>query len=130
MTTIYPVLSYKDAHAAIDFLERAFGFERREVHETDDGKVAHAELALDGALMSLSSSDAGAPMFAEGAGRTSVYIATGDVDAIHESARGAGAKIEMEPTDQDYGSRDFVARDPEGNLWCFGTYELGATGTA
>ena len=36
------------------------------------------------------------------------------------------AEILMPPTDQDYGSRDFVARDPEGNLWCFGTYSPGA----
>ena len=67
-------------------------------------------------------------MFAQGAGRTSVYIAVSDLDAVCERARSAGATIEMEPTDQDYGSRDFVARDPEGNLWCFGTYELGSSG--
>jgi uncharacterized glyoxalase superfamily protein PhnB len=24
--------------------------------------------------------------------------------------------------DTDYGSRDFSVRDPEGNLWSFGTY--------
>ena len=34
----------------------------------------------------------------------------------------AGATIERELTDQDYGSREFTARDPEGNLWSFGTY--------
>jgi uncharacterized glyoxalase superfamily protein PhnB len=28
----------------------------------------------------------------------------------------------MELTDQDYGSREYAARDPEGNVWCFGTY--------
>ena len=28
----------------------------------------------------------------------------------------------MELTDQDYGSREYAARDPEGNLWSFGTY--------
>ena len=25
-------------------------------------------------------------------------------------------------TDQDYGSREFAARDPHGNVWSFGTY--------
>ena len=29
----------------------------------------------------------------------------------------------MELTDQEYGSRDFAARDLEGNQWNFGTYE-------
>ena len=31
-------------------------------------------------------------------------------------------RIEMELRDTDYGSRDFACRDPEGNLWSFGTY--------
>jgi uncharacterized glyoxalase superfamily protein PhnB len=25
--------------------------------------------------------------------------------------------------DMDYGSREYSARDPEGNLWSFGTYD-------
>jgi uncharacterized glyoxalase superfamily protein PhnB len=35
------------------------------------------------------------------------------------------AEVLMAPTDQDYGSRDFVAKDHEGNVWCFGTYQPG-----
>lgn len=31
-------------------------------------------------------------------------------------------EIVMGLTDQDYGSREYAARDSEGNLWCFGTY--------
>ena len=31
-------------------------------------------------------------------------------------------EIVMEPHDTDYGSREYGARDPEGNLWSFGTY--------
>jgi uncharacterized glyoxalase superfamily protein PhnB len=50
-----------------------------------------------------------------------------DVDAHYERAKAAGAEIVMEPTDQDYGSRDYAARDTEGNVWCFGTYRPGAT---
>ncbi len=37
MQTVYPVLKYADAHAAIDFLEKAFGFERRSVHDGENG---------------------------------------------------------------------------------------------
>ena len=54
-----------------------------------------------------------------------VYIAADEVDRRHERAVAAGAEILMAPTDQDYGSRDFVAKDPEGNVWCFGTYQPG-----
>lgn len=44
MQSIYPVLKYDDAHAAIDFLERAFGFERHAVYDGENGGVGHAEL--------------------------------------------------------------------------------------
>jgi uncharacterized glyoxalase superfamily protein PhnB len=128
MASIYPVLKYDDAHAAIDFLERAFGFERLAVHENDDGKVVHAELRFGDDFVGLSSTGAGDPVFEQGAGQTIVYVAVDEVDSLHERAEAAGAEIVMEPQDQDYGSRDFAARDPEGNIWSFGTYRLGAGG--
>lgn len=43
-------------------------------------------------------------------------------DGHHDRAVAAGAEIVMGLTDQDYGSREYAARDSEGNLWCFGTY--------
>ena len=51
-----------------------------------------------------------------------MYVVVDEPDALFERAKGAGAEVVMEPTDQDYGSRDFAVRDPEGNLWSFGTY--------
>jgi uncharacterized glyoxalase superfamily protein PhnB len=122
MQSIYPVLKYEDAHAAIEFLEGAFGLERQEVFEGKGGKVDHAQLSFGDQLVMLSSTGAGNPIFDQGAGRTSVYLAVDEVDALHDRAAQAGAEIVMPLTDQDYGSRDFVARDHEGNLWCFGTY--------
>jgi uncharacterized glyoxalase superfamily protein PhnB len=125
MQSIYPVLKYKDAHAAIDFLERAFGFERRDVHEGDGGAIVHAELGFGDQLLALSSTGVGNPVFEQGAGRTTVYVAVDEVDSLHDRAKAAGAEIVMALEDQDYGSRDFAARDPEGNIWSFGTYRLG-----
>jgi uncharacterized glyoxalase superfamily protein PhnB len=52
-----------------------------------------------------------------------LYVAVDDVDSLFERANAAGAEVVMEPTDQDYGSRDFSVRDLEGNLWSFGTYQ-------
>jgi len=124
--SIYPVLKYDDAPAAIDFLERAFGFERLQVHENDDGAVVHAELRREDDVIGLSSTGVGDRMFEQGRGCTTVYVAVDEVDRLHDRAKGAGAEIVMAPTDQDYGSRDFAARDPEGNIWSFGTYRLGA----
>jgi uncharacterized glyoxalase superfamily protein PhnB len=125
MQSIYPVLKYKDAHAAIDFLERAFGFERRDVHEGDGGAIVHAELGFGDQLLALSSTGVGNPVFEQGAGRTTVYVAVDEVDSLHDRAKAAGAEIVMALEDQGYGSRDFAARDPEGNIWSFGTYRLG-----
>ena len=52
----------------------------------------------------------------------SLYIAVSDPDAAHARATQAGAEVVRELTDTDYGSREFTVRDPEGNLWSFGTY--------
>jgi uncharacterized glyoxalase superfamily protein PhnB len=122
MQTFYPVLKYEDAHAAIDFLDRAFGFERQHVYEGENGGIAHAELKFAGDVVMLGSVSEGDPRFNRAAGRTSVYVVVEDPDSLHARAKEAGAEIVMEPTEQDYGSRDFIARDPEGNLWSFGTY--------
>jgi uncharacterized glyoxalase superfamily protein PhnB len=126
MQSIYPVLKYRDAHAAIDFLERAFGFERRQVHEGDGGAVVHAELGVGDEVIGLSSTGVGNPVFEQGVGRTTVYVVVDEIDRLHDRAKAAGAEIVMAPEDQEYGSRDFAARDPEGNIWSFGTYRLGS----
>jgi uncharacterized glyoxalase superfamily protein PhnB len=122
MQTVYPVLKYKDAHAAIDFLEKAFGFERSSVHEGENGGVAHAELKFGDEFVMLGSTSEGDEAFNRGAGHTSVYLVVQDPDERYERAKSAGAEIARELSDQDYGSRDFTVRDPEGNLWAFGTY--------
>jgi uncharacterized glyoxalase superfamily protein PhnB len=51
-----------------------------------------------------------------------VYAAVDDVDKHHDRAKAAGAEIVQPPTDQPYGSREYGARDSEGNVWSFGTY--------
>jgi uncharacterized glyoxalase superfamily protein PhnB len=122
MQRIYPILKYGDAHAAIDFLQRAFGFQRHAVHEDEDGAVVHAELRFGDQVAMVSSAGVDDSLFDQGVGRAVVYVAVDEVDSLHDTAVAAGADIVMPPTDQDYGSRDFAARDPEGNIWSFGTY--------
>ena len=122
MQSIYPVLKYEDARAAIDFLERAFGFEQHAVHDGENGAVSHAELRFGDQFIMFGSVSEGDPRFNQGVGRTTLYVVVDDPDSLHARAKEAGAEIVMEPTDQDYGSRDFAARDPEGNIWSFGTY--------
>jgi uncharacterized glyoxalase superfamily protein PhnB len=123
---IIPTLRYKDAKGAIDFLERAFGLERKAVYENDDGTVAHAELTYGRGMVMLGSSGAGDPRFETA--RSSIYVIVEDPDAVHARAKAAGAEVTRELQDMDYGSREFSARDPEGNAWSFGTYDPFAIG--
>lgn len=121
--TLYPGLLYRDADAAMRWLEEVFGCERREDHRDDDGNVIHAELVFQGAVLMLNTAGIGREPFRSlPAGERLVYVALDDVDALYTRVREAGGEIALEITDTDYGSRDFTVRDPEGNLWSFGTY--------
>ena len=53
----------------------------------------------------------------------SPYIVIADVNAHYERALAAGAVIEQQPEAQDYGGSMYICRDPEGNLWNFGSYD-------
>ena len=132
-SAIIPCLRYEDAPAAIEFLCSAFGFIRHAVHADPDNPsiVHHAQLVRDGQMIMLSTradSDhaRNAPMVsvAEAGGNTQApYVIVDDVDAHAEHARAAGADIFREPRDEDYGGRDYSARDPEGYVWSFGSYD-------
>jgi uncharacterized glyoxalase superfamily protein PhnB len=120
---IYAALRYRDAAAAIDWLERAFGFQTTARHEGPDGSIAHAELRLGESLIMLGqgAEDLQDPPASPRAARTTIYVAVADVDALHDRAQAAGADV-SDLSEQDYGSRDFSARDLEGIQWSFGTY--------
>jgi uncharacterized glyoxalase superfamily protein PhnB len=128
--TIYPALRYRDAHEAARFLVDAFGFERVNVYEDDSGVIHHAELRLGESLIMFGQArDQGAGEYSSVApppGQTALYAVTDDPDALHDRAKAAGAEIVMGLRDQDYGSREFTARDLDGNIWTFGTYNPSA----
>lgn len=109
----------------IDWLQKAFGFIVHAKH-MDGDSVAHAELGLGSSIIMLGEvrdDDYGriVGMPRDGAGK-STYIAIKDADALYARARQAGAEILEELSEREYGSREFICRDPEGNIWCFGTY--------
>jgi uncharacterized glyoxalase superfamily protein PhnB len=113
-------MRYRDAHAAIEWLGKAFGFEQSVVYEGDGGRVDHAELRYGDGLVMLGSERPGDDQ--RQAGQGWAYVVVGDLDSHHENAKAAGAEITEEPHTEDYGSF-YGARDLEGNLWSFGTYE-------
>ena len=118
-----PVLIYDDADKAIRFLTEAFGFTDAGTHRGPDGKIAHAELAYRGGVVGLSDRVEGSVF---DLGPCAIYVVVDDPDAHHARAVAAGAEVVYPLTDQDYGSRDYAVRDPEGFVWCFGTYVPGS----
>jgi uncharacterized glyoxalase superfamily protein PhnB len=125
---IFPVLRYKDGHAAIDWLARAFGFEKQVVSDAPDGSVAHAELKFGPGVIGVSSAGPAQPGNPWSSVRQGVYVTVTEVDALHDRAKAAGADIASPLKNQDYGSREFGARDLEGHLWGFGTYAMASGG--
>jgi uncharacterized glyoxalase superfamily protein PhnB len=121
---ISPLLFYRDPKAALDFFERAFGFETRLLVETPDGGVVHSESAFEGGVVMVvgpPTHSGVSPLDIDGrqTGHVHVQLQHG-LDQLCEQARAAGARIEREPSDQPYGDRVFVCCDPEGHRWSFG----------
>ncbi|KRV49293.1 bleomycin resistance protein [Wenjunlia vitaminophila] len=119
--TVYPALRYRDARAAMAFLTDAFGFTEVAVYDTPEGAVAHAELRYGNGLVMLGTTD---PQTAKEMGPSSVYVVVEDPDRHQEHAAARGAHIVRAVSDKEQGARrEYTARDPEGNLWSFGTYQ-------
>ena len=128
-SNIYPSLSYDDAPAAIEFLCRAFGFQKRLVVPGPDGTVMHSELSYDSGVIMIGTSrpeeNRVSPRQAETICQAiSVYV--DDPDTHYAQAQAAGATIIREVRDEEYGARGYMAKDPEGHQWYFGNYRPGA----
>jgi uncharacterized glyoxalase superfamily protein PhnB len=122
--TVWPCLNYDDAHAAIKFLVDGFGFNETAVYNDDKGRVAHAELRWpEGGGVMIGNSGREESEFSKmPTGCASLYVVTDHPDAIFQRATEAGAEIVQPLRDEEYGSRGFSVRDPERNIWSFGTY--------
>jgi uncharacterized glyoxalase superfamily protein PhnB len=130
-STLIPSLRYRDAHAAIAFLERAFGLVRHAVYAGAENTVAHAELRHgSGMIMLGSATNPGpnarwytTPAGADGRVTSPLYLVVPDCTPVWESAQAAGAEVIMELQTMSYGGRSFTVRDPEGYLWSVGEYD-------
>lgn len=129
-STVIPTVRYRDAHTAVDCLVDGFGFEPALVVEDEDGGIEHAQLVHgSGMVMVGSVRDDEYGRLLDPAFTSSIYVVVPDVAAHAEQARAAGIEIVMEPAEQDYGGSLYTARDPEGNLWNFGSYDPWAEGS-
>jgi len=120
-----PALFYREPFAALDFLERAFGFERTMVITDEQGNLGHSQMSYGAAGATIMvgtewSDDHKSPASVGRKCTQTVHTQLEeDIDAHCERARAAGAEIVAEPSDQFYGDRTYRARDPEGHLWTF-----------
>lgn len=123
----HPILSvalfYKDAFAALDWLENAFGFERTMLITNPDGTLAHSQMMFHGALFMIGTEWAdhvASPLSTGGRNTATVSIQlTEGIDAHFEHAKASGAVVMRAPEDQFYGDRSYTVRDPEGHVWNF-----------
>jgi uncharacterized glyoxalase superfamily protein PhnB len=130
--TIIPGMRYRDAVAAMDWLEKTFGFERHSVSMNPGGRtVEHAEMVFGNGMIMLGSDSNKTPYSpymtspAETSGREtrSTSLIVSDTDAIYATAKAAGAEMIFDLRAMDYGGKAFTCRDPEGYLWSVGSYD-------
>jgi uncharacterized glyoxalase superfamily protein PhnB len=128
---VIPGMRYRDALAAIEWLVKAFGFEKNVVYVGEGNTVAHAQLTFGNGMVMLGSVENGSAyskLMAQpdeiGMKETqSACLIVNDADAVYATAKTAGAVMVMDIADMEYGGRAFTCRDPEGHLWSIGTYD-------
>jgi uncharacterized glyoxalase superfamily protein PhnB len=120
---VWPTLRAHDARRLIAFLCDAFGFEETVVYG-DGERVDHAQLTWPpgGGIMLGSARTADDDTWPLLPGTFGGYAVTDDPDSLFDRAAAAGAGVTQGPHDTEYGSREFMVRDLEGNRWSVGTY--------
>jgi uncharacterized glyoxalase superfamily protein PhnB len=114
--TVIPVLIYPDVREAVAWLAAAFGFvERLKIGE---GHRSQLQVGEDGAVIVGDVRHDRVPP-RPGESTHSVLVRVDDARAHCERARANGAEILMEPTDFEYGERQYTAADHAGHQWTF-----------
>jgi uncharacterized glyoxalase superfamily protein PhnB len=114
-STVIPVLIYPDVREAVNWLSSAFGFEER----VRIGDNHRSQLSVgDGAVIIGDVRGQRRPPRA-GESTHSVMVRVEDANAHCERARAKGARIVMEPTDFEFGERQYTVEDPAGHHWTF-----------
>jgi uncharacterized glyoxalase superfamily protein PhnB len=122
MPAFQPRICYHDCSAAVDWLQRAFGFEAALV-ATREGQVVSAELRFGDARLTIGGEweNIKPPAALHGANTQIVHVVVDSgLDAHYDRARAAGATIVQEPTDMFHGERTYRVLDPQGHMWIFG----------
>jgi len=128
-SAVVPVMRYRNLPAAIEWLCRAFGFEKHRITVSDSGAIQFAQLTFGTAMIMVSSVRASAfdrllrqPDEVGGIETQVCYFFVADAHAHCARAKAAGAEIVLDIGRTTNGGRSYSCRDPEGHLWNFGTY--------
>jgi uncharacterized glyoxalase superfamily protein PhnB len=114
-STVIPVLIYPDVRAAVAWLTNAFGFaERVRIGEDHRSQLACGDGAV---IVGDVRNDRRSPR--PGEVTHSVVVRVDSVAAHCARAREHGARILMEPTDFEFGERQYTAEDLSGHQWTF-----------
>ena len=126
---IIPTMRYKDAATAIEWLCKAFGFEKHIVVAEENETITHAQLNFGNAMIMVGSERENeygkmlkTPKDLNGFNTQAPYIIVEEINEHYQRAIAAGAKIVLDLKDEDYGGRGYSCLDPEGYLWNFGSY--------
>jgi PhnB protein len=125
---IWAAIPYGDAPAGIRFLTEVLGFEARIVvpNDSDPSVIEHSQLMWPegGVLQAATANRAGNPYSQRPLGCESLYVVTADPDAVWGRCVAAGAEVVDPPSHPDYApdTMVFSIRDPEGNIFSFGSY--------
>ena len=123
---VSPHLVVDDAPAAIDFYIKAFGATEIGRVPRPDGKLIHAALHINGAVVMLNDDS---PEMTGGTSTTppalggtpvTIHLTVTDVDEKFRQAVDAGATVVMPLEDQFWGDRYGMVRDPFGHQWSLG----------
>jgi uncharacterized glyoxalase superfamily protein PhnB len=115
---------YKDPRAALDWLQKAFGFEIEMLIEDPDGALMHSEMRFEDSLVMIGNEwtvEHRSPASIGGLMTQTIHIQVKtDIDVHCERARAAGAVIVAAPETQFYGDRTYRCKDLEGHIWTVG----------
>jgi uncharacterized glyoxalase superfamily protein PhnB len=114
-STIIPILIYPDVREAVDWLGAAFGFvERVRIGENHRAQLSFGTGAV---IVGDVRNDRRPPRLGEVT--HSVMVRVDDARTHCDRAKAHGARIVEEPTDFEYGERQYTAEDPAGHRWTF-----------
>jgi PhnB protein len=119
--TAHITIRDRRAAEAIDFYARAFGAEEMMRHASDDGRLMHAHLKINGGSLMMHDDfpeHSGGPA-KEPAG-TILHLQVDDADRWWNRAVEAGCEVRFPLEDQFWGDRYGQLKDPFGHTWSIG----------